>query len=203
MASSMKKKIKKKPATSFFTNFMTFWTSLPGILTGIAAVMTAFAGLYLAFSPPKNSNDEGVNSSSTPSVSPTQKSSSPTPGSNSGNCLEQEFAGVDPIEAGSGIQPLRELSGGVIRIKLTDNHQPVGALGLRFYPDGDYFEIERVVDSKCNGVEDLYNSSRKTYVDIKKDKVPNNDYLRVPLGGQNYSLRLMYQARASALFEKR
>ena len=28
--------------------------------------------------------------------------------------------------------------------------------------------------------------------------VPNNDYIQVPLGGQNYSLRLMFQARASA-----
>lgn len=119
------------------------------------------------------------------------------------NCLEQEFAGVNPIEVGSGIQPLRELGDGTIKIKLTDNRQPVGALRLKFYPVGEYFEIEKVFDSRCNVVENLFNSSRQTYIDIKKDKVPNNDYVQVPLGGQNYSLRLMFQQRASALFEKR
>ena len=119
------------------------------------------------------------------------------------NCLEQEFAGVNPIEVGSGIQPLRELGDGMIKIKLTDNRQPVGALRLKFYPAGEYFEIEKVFDSKCNVVEDLFNLSRQTYIDIKKDKVPNNDYVQVPLEGQNYSLRLMFQERASALFEKR
>ncbi|HEX6732218.1 MAG TPA: toll/interleukin-1 receptor domain-containing protein [Pyrinomonadaceae bacterium] len=120
-----------------------------------------------------------------------------------GNCLEQEFAGVNPIEVGSGIQPLRELRDGMIKIKLTDNRQPVGALRLKFYPVGEYFEIEKVFDSRCNVVEDLFNLSRQTYIDIKKDKVPNNDYVQLPLGGQNYSLRLMFQERASALFEKR
>ena len=123
--------------------------------------------------------------------------------SNPGNCLEQEFAGVNPIEVGSGIQPLRELEDGTIKIKLTDNRQPVGALRLKFYPAGEYFEIEKVFDSRCNEVEDLFNLSRQTYIDIKKDKVPNNDYVQVPLGGQNYSLRLMFQERASALFDKR
>ena len=120
-----------------------------------------------------------------------------------GNCLEQEFAGVNPIEVGSGIQPLRELEDGLIKIKLTDNRQPVGALRLKFYAAGEYFEIEKVFDSRCNAVEDLFNLSRQTYIDIKRDKVPNNDYVQVPLGGQNYSLRLMFQQRATALFEKR
>jgi hypothetical protein len=123
--------------------------------------------------------------------------------SSPGNCFEEEFAGVNPLEVGSGIQPLRELRDGMIRIKLTDNRQPVGALSLKFYPVGEYFEIEKVVDSRCNVVEDLFNLSRQTYIDIKKDKVPNNDYIQVPLGRQNYSLRLMFQERASALFEKR
>ena len=119
------------------------------------------------------------------------------------NCFEQEFAGVNPIEVGSGIQPLRELGDGMIKITLTDNRQPVGALRLKFYPAGEYFEIEKVFDSRCNAVEDLFNLSRQTYIDIKKNKVPNNDYVQVPLGGQNYSLRLMFQQRATALFEKR
>lgn len=120
-----------------------------------------------------------------------------------GNCLERGFAGVNPIEVGSGIQPLREFKDGVIKIKLTDNQQPVGALRLKFYPVGEYFEIEQVFDSGCNVVEDLFNLSRQTHIDIKKDKVPNNDYVQVPLGGRNYSLRLMFQERASTLFEKR
>ena len=119
------------------------------------------------------------------------------------DCLEQEFAGVNPIAAGSGIQPLRELEDGIIKIKLTDKREPVGALRLKFYRAGEYFEIEKVFDSRCNAVDNLFNLSRQTYIDIKKDKVPNNDYVQVPLGGQNYSLRLMFQESGSALFEKR
>ena len=180
---------------------MAFWTTLPGILTGSAALITAIAGFYLAFNPPKNNNEKPQ--SSTASVSHPQKSGTAEPESSSVNCLEREFAGVTAIEVGSGTQPVRDLSGGMIRISLTDNHRPVGALSLRFYPDGDYFEIERAVDSNCNAVSDLYNSTRNAYVDIKKDKLPNNDYLRVPLGGQNYSLRLMSQGKnISTLFEK-
>lgn len=91
----------------------------------------------------------------------------------------------------------------MIKIKLTDNRQPVGALSLKFYPVGEYFEIEKVVNSRCEGVEDLFNISRQTYIDVKKNRVPNNDYIQIPLGEQNYSLRLMFQERASALFEKR
>jgi hypothetical protein len=197
----MSKKIKKNRTPSFFTNFMAFWTTLPGILTGIAAVITAIAGLYLAFSPPKNSND--ILRGPTPPVSPAQNSSSPAPESGPDNCLEQEVPGGVPVEVGSGTQALRELKDGAIRIKLTDNHQPVGGVGLRYYPDGDYFGIEKLVDAKCVGVADLYNSSRQRFIDIKKDKVPNNDYLRIQLGGQNYSLRLMSQGKTlSALFEK-
>jgi hypothetical protein len=177
---------------------MDFWTTLPGILTGIAAVITASAGLYLAFVHTNNSNNN-VPPSSISSVNSTQESSNPKPESSSNNCLEQEFAEVQPIEAGSGEQTLKS-SAGVIRIKLTDNHQPVGALCLKFYPNGNYFEIEQVIDSKGKAVKDLYNETRSEYVE---NKLPNDDSLDIQFGGQKYSLRLMsHGGKSTAKFNK-
>lgn len=193
----MSKKPKKNSAPSFLTTFMDFWTTLPGILTGIAAVITASAGLYLAFVHTNNSNN--VPPSSTSSVNSTQESSSPKPESSSNNCLEQESAEAESVEAGSGEQTLKS-STGVIRINLTDNHQPVGTLCLKFYPNGNYFEIEQVIDSKGKAVKDLYNETRSEYV---KNKLTNDDTLDIPFGGQKYSLRLMsHGGRSTAKFNK-
>jgi hypothetical protein len=195
----MSKKTKKISDPSFLTTFKDFWTTLPGILTGIAAVITASAGLYLAFVHTNNSNSDVPPPSSTPSVNSTQGISSPKPETSSNNCLEQESDEVKSIEAGSPEQTLKS-SAGVIRIKLTDNHQPVGTLCLKFYPDGDYFEIEQVIDSKGKAVKDLYNETRSEYVE---NKLPNDHTLDIPFGGQKYALRLMsHGGTSSAKFNK-
>ena len=190
----MSKKRASTSKQSASNAFVTFWTTLPGILTGVAALLTAVAGLYLAFAPRKNINGGGLPPSPTPYISPTVEAGS-------GNCFEQEFAKVAPVEVGSGEQILTSKDG-VIRIKLTDNHLPVGAFRLKFYRVGGYFEIEEVLDSKCKPVEGLFNLSQQTPVDVN-NKPKNDDTLQIPLGGNEYSLRLSFHGgNFSANFKK-
>lgn len=193
-------KKKSSPANrTWLDTLLSFLSTLPGILTGLAAVITAIVGLYLALGSLRGGNIGPV--SPTPSVSATPKVSQLISDSSPGACFEQEFGGGDQIAAGSGTRPLRP-GADVSKIKLMEDHQPVGALSLKFSLDDNNFEIEKVVDSKCKVVGDLFNSSRNTYVD-RDHKVPNNDYIRFRLGEQNYSLRLMSQGSSlSVLFEK-
>lgn len=199
---SKKKKDKNKSAKdkkSSVDTFLTFWSTLPGILTGIAALLTAVAGLYLAFAPAKNGNSNQP--APTPSVSATQGTSSPTSESSPDNCLEPEFAQVQPIEVETGERPLIKSSDGVIRIKLADERKMVGALSLRYYPDDYYFKIEKVVDAKCNGVEGLINLTKGT--PVTENKLNRYDRLKILLNGRPYSLRLLAEgSNLSAKFEK-
>ena len=160
--------------------FLAFWSSLPGILTGVAALITAIVGLYLALAPREGrKTDNGE--TPTPYVKPTAATSP-------GNCFEQEFAKVYPLEVGSGGQGI-ESKDGALRIKLAENRVAIGALKLRFYRDGDYFELEQVVDAQCRPVEGLRNLSRQSPVDTN-NKPKNWDTLQIPLGAHEYSLRL-------------
>jgi hypothetical protein len=159
--------------------FLTFWTTLPGILTGAAALITAIVGLYLALGP-RNTNQNAV-------ISPTPRVT-PKSDVRSGHCFEQEYAKVDSVEVGSGDQVLTTKDG-VTRAKFTDNHVLVGALRFRFYRVGDYFEIEEVLDSSCKPVEGVRNLSRQLPVD-ENNKPKNWDTLQIPLAGREYSLRL-------------
>jgi hypothetical protein len=188
----VRKKTETKIDRSSQSAFLTFWSTLPGILTGFAAVITAIVGLYLALGP--RNNNSNVVTSPTPRLTPTT-SAGP------GNCFAAEFAKVDPVESGSGNQILATKDG-VTRIKLTDNHAEIGALRFRFYRVGDYFEIEEVLDSKCQAVEGLRNLSRQSPVDAS-NKPKNWDTLQIPLGGQEYALRLGCDAgTCSAVFRK-
>lgn len=181
----MRRKTETKADRSSPSNFLTFWTTLPGILTGVAGLLTAIAGLYIAFGP----------AHIPPNPRPTP---SPTPQFRSANCFEEEFAAVTPVEVGSGEQGLTSKDG-VIRIKLTDNHVPVGALRLKFHSVGGYFEIEETLDSHCAPVENLYNISRQTPVDAN-NKPKNDDTLKIRFGSQDYSLRLSFHGNFSANF---
>lgn len=136
----MGKRSERKANKSSSNTFLTFWSTLPGILTGVAALITAIVGLYLALAPRNNNNNNAV-------ISPTPQMT-PTAAVSPGNCFEPEFAKIDPVEVGSGEQHISSKDG-VTRIKLTDKHVVVGALRLRFYRVGDYFEVEKIVDSKC------------------------------------------------------
>ena len=178
-----------KPTTSAF---VTFWSTLPGILTGVAALITAIVGLYLAVGP--RNNNTNVGTSPTPFVTPKTEI-------RSANCLEQEFANADPVEVGSGGQGLTSKDG-LTRIKLTANHIVVGGLKFKFHRVGDYFELEQVLDSKCQPVERLRNLSRQSPVD-ENNKPKNWDTLELSLGGHPYSLRLGCDAgRCTADFRK-
>jgi hypothetical protein len=189
----MRKKTETKADRSSPSAFLTFWTTLPGILTGVAALITAIVGLYVAFGPPRNNN---INVGTSPTPTPT-----PTMNSGSGNCFAEEFAKVDPLESGSGDQTLATKDG-LTRIKLTDNHVVIGALRFRFYRVGDYFDVEEVLDSKCQAVEGLRNLSRQSPVD-GNNKPKNWDTLQIPLAGQEYALRLGCDSGiCSAVFRK-
>lgn len=188
----MSKMNEGKTDKSSTSAFVTFWSTLPGILTGVAALITAIVGLYLAVGP-KDSNHSAA-TTPTPYVTPKAEV-------RSGNCLEQEFAKVDPVEAGSGGQNLTTKDG-LTRIKLTDNNIVVGGLRFKFYRAGDYFELEEVLDSKCQPVERLRNLSRQSPVD-QNNKPRNWDRLELSLGGQPYSLRLGCDAgKCTADFRK-
>jgi len=176
----MKKGNESKPKTSSPSAFLAFWSSLPGILTGVAALITAIVGLYLALAP-RESRRTDANEMPTPYVTPTAATSP-------GNCFEQEFAKVYPLEVGSGGQGI-ESKDGALRIKLAENRVAIGALRLKFYRAGDYFELEQVVDGQCRPVEGLRNLSRQSPVDTN-NKPKNWDTLQIPLGRHEYSLRL-------------
>jgi hypothetical protein len=171
--------------------FLTFWTTLPGILTGAAALITAIVGLYLALGP-RNNNQNAV-TSPTPRVTPKSDV-------RSGDCLEQEYAKVDPVEVGSGTQVLTTKDG-VTRAKLTDQHVVVGVLRFRFHYVGAYFEIEEMLDSNCKPVERVRNLSRQKPVD-ENNKPQNWDTLQIPLAGREYSLRLGCEGGCSAVLTK-
>jgi hypothetical protein len=182
----MNKNKQNKARKSSLDTFLTFWGTLPGILTGIAAVIVAITGLYFAI--PKNTNHNQPDP--TPQVAAAHASSSPAPKGVWDKCFEAEFAGVTSIDAGNPSQDLTS-NAGVIKIKLTHHHQPLGAVVLKYYSDGDYFEAEKVVDSKCEPI------------DVDDQKVKNNLWLRVPFDGHDYDLRLMYQGGFSAEFTRR
>lgn len=167
-------------ANSSTGSFLTFWSTLPGILTGVAALITALVGLYIALGP-RDSHKNDTDTKPTPYVTPTA-----APGS--GDCFDKEFAKIYQVEVGSGGQGIASKDG-VLRIKLSENRVVIGALRLRFYREGDYFELEEVLDAQCRPVEGLRNLSRQSPVDTN-NKPQNWDTLQIPLGSHEYSLRL-------------
>jgi hypothetical protein len=185
----MDKKKQGKAGKSSLDTFLTFWSTLPGILTGIAAVIAAITGLYLAFGPREKVNRNEP--SPTPFVSPAPTSPRSVSDGVWDKCFEPEFAGVPSIEVGTGEHFLKPQDG-VVRIKLTDGHQPLGAVTLKHYSDDDvHFEVRKVVDSKCGPI------------DVEENKLINDAWLKGTFGGQKYELRLMYHGgRFSTEFVK-
>jgi hypothetical protein len=184
----MAKRNKGKQASSFDL-FLSFWTTLPGILTGIAAILTAIGGLYIAFS--NHGPISGPTPTPTPSVSPTVIAG--------GNCLEQNFSGADQIEEGGN--RVLQLHNRELKVRFTDSGTPVGALRLRIYPstaDHTLFKIESAVDSQCNEIEAFSNFTRPAN---EKHTLNNYDKLSVRFGDHNYLLTLEFNGtNVSAAF---
>jgi|GEM_PF-5072395 len=179
MASKKAGRSNKSSLDSFFA----FWSTLPGVLTGIAALIAAVTGLYLAF-------DNGR--IAIPEPSPTPSASATPTGITQGvwdKCFQPEFAGVTPIEEGTG-EHFPKLQAGLVRIMLMYHHQPLGAVVVRHYADDDHFEVEKLTDSKCGPIE------------VEDPKLINDAWLKVAFGGQKYELRLMYHGRFSTEFVK-
>jgi hypothetical protein len=184
----MDKKKESKTGKSSHDTFFTFWSTLPGILTGVAAVIAAITGLYLAFGTAPKPNPVP---SPTPNISPAPTGTIPGPEDVVWDrCFEREFAGATSIEVGTG-EHFPKLKDGVISIKLTDGHQPLGAVTLRHYPSDDHFEVGKVIDSKCGPIE------------VQDPNLINDAWLKVTFGGRKYELRLMYHGgRFSTAFVK-
>src|SRR2546429_8833088 len=93
----MREKKAGKDNKSSLDSFFAFWKTLPGVLTGIAAVIAAITGLYVAF---------GDGHIPKPEPSPTPRPSAAPTGSITDavwdKCFQPEFAGVTPIEEGTG-----------------------------------------------------------------------------------------------------
>lgn len=185
----MDKKKGSKADKSSLDTFWTFWSTLPGILTGIAAVIAAITGLYLAF----RAHPTPIPAPSpTPAVSPAPTKTIAAPDDvDWDKCFPPEFVGATSIEEGTQ-EVFFEPQAGVIRIKLTDNYQPLGAITLTYHSSDDNFVVEKVVDSKCGAIE------------VKDHNLGNDDWLKISFGDQKYELRPMRNGkRFSAVLEKR
>ncbi len=182
----MDKKKQGQAGKSSSDAFFTFWSTLPGILTGIAAIIAAITGLYLAFGPAKNLNINRPDPSPTPVVRPT-----PVSDGSWDKCVGPDFAGAKSINEGTQAVVF-EPKDGVIRIKLTDNYLPLGAITLTYHSSDDNFVVDKVVDSKCGPIE------------VTQHNLANDEWLKLSFGSQNYEFRPMRNGnRFSAVLAKR
>jgi hypothetical protein len=73
-----------------------------------------------------------------------------------------------------------------VGLVFTDAGQPAGALRFRFFPEGELFKIQSVVDPKCDRVEAFENATRPGSA---KTMLQNHDALRVRFGDRSYTAR--------------
>ncbi len=75
-----------------------------------------------------------------------------------------------------------------ILIKFTDNGMPIGLIEIFFYSNSQIFKIEKVVDQKCQQIEEYSNIARGG----DKHVLQNWDSLQIRFGDNNYDLQLGY-----------
>jgi hypothetical protein len=187
-----------------------FWTTLPGILTGVAAVVTALGGLLAIFANrPSGGNSAAPESTVTSSAltaggagQPTTPAASPgavdlsSASASTDACLASAFPDIpaarvkrvhDGVTAYTLLGPSDPKSGDIGILLLSDGNT-VGALGLRFIQEGEFFTIRQVFDAGCAPVTDFANASRGGDPRV----LQNWDEASLRLGGQSYLLRLGY-----------
>jgi hypothetical protein len=109
-------------------------------------------------------------------------------------CFAREFAAlpadrVAVLEAGAqdvDVVGPRQPKGEPVAIRFTEGGEPVGAIQFRFYPGSSLFKIARVLDARCDPVDDYRNVSRGG----DKNVLMNYDELQLRAGGRTYQLRL-------------
>jgi hypothetical protein len=85
------------------------------------------------------------------------------------------------------IGPLDSKEGPIV-IKLTENNMSIGSIKLSFYSNNKIFKIEKIVDSKCQQIEEYSNFDRGE----DKHVLQNFDSVQIQFGDNNYLLRLEY-----------
>lgn len=109
-------------------------------------------------------------------------------------CLRRYFEGIPEdriaaVEAGTvdlDVIAADQTKAGSVGLRLTNNNRPIGATRFAFFPAGEIFKIESIVDERCETVEEYSNTSRGG----DKRVLQNYDTLRLGLGGAYYDLRL-------------
>lgn len=119
-------------------------------------------------------------------------------------CYQQIFASV-------ASDRIRSLENGAFEVTLLSQGQPLtgpagllfttagrhlGALRFSYYPDGDVYVFEEIVDGDCRTVSDVYNETRP---DLPKNRVNGNNYVRIRFPGGLYRLWLQTDAGAFKL----
>lgn len=169
------------------SGFLAFWTSLPGVLTGVAAVVGAIAALAALFI-----DDAGPGSRVPGGSPPSETTAASSPGATA--CLRRYFEGIPDdriaaVEAGTvdlDVIAANQTKRGTVGLSLTNDNRPIGATRFAFFPAGEIFKIESIVDERCETIDAYSNTSRGG----DKNVLQNYDTLRLGLGGAYYDLRL-------------
>lgn len=140
------------------SRFLSFWSSLPGVLTGIAAVVAAVATLAALFT----GEDDAAPGAGLPAAVGAEPST--VPGAGDEDCFGEYFKGIPEtrlgtVEAGAYVDVLSESEpkAGPIGITFTDFGRLIGGIRFAFFPANTFFKIESVVDGSCRPVEDYEN----------------------------------------------
>ncbi len=114
-------------------------------------------------------------------------------------CYKQIFASV-PSDR------IRALENGAFEVTLLSQSQPLtgpagllftsagrhlGALRFSYYPDGDVYVFEELVDADCGTVTDVYNETRP---DLPMNRVNGNNFVRIRFPSGLYRLWLQADA---------
>jgi hypothetical protein len=178
-------------------NKKSFWTTLPGLLTEIIGLIAAIVTLYGTFIGLPGDIGPVIPIYPTPTPVPTPTLSptvvftpepSPSPTYPVINCFpdvpENRIKVMEAGTEGFLLAGPFESKDEPMVIKFTEYKNPIGYIKLFFFPDNDLTKIEKVVDSKCQQIEEyshVEDGSKDKHVlqhwDPIKIKFENNNYL--------------------------
>lgn len=173
------------------------------IIAGIVTVGSFLAFvIYPIYYDGGNKNDQPTPTTPTPTLSPTV-TFTPTPRP-SMNCFPEVSENRTKVmEAGTEdfllIGPFESKDEPMV-INFTEYKNPIGYIKLFFFPDNKLTKIEKVVDSKCQQIEEyshIEDGSRDKHV------LQAWDPIKIKFENNNYLLTVYYQAdEIRAVFER-
>ncbi len=152
-----------------------------------AAVITNWDRIF----PPKPKPVPPANTNSSPPINASK--GQPTQ-SNTENCLTMFLETVPKDRVAvleDGANDVRVISSGqskeqTFALRLEKNRQPLGAIKLQFYANGEIFKIEDIIDSQCRKVDDFENEWPKN----DKHVMPNYSNLIIRFSDGTFMLNL-------------